>query len=66
MDLYTGLPSERKISWQGYANLIKAAWILIDIITIHPQLDYLETSTGYGIALLVEVGEIPIIYAGSM
>ncbi|KAH0607884.1 uncharacterized protein H6S33_001936 [Morchella sextelata] len=54
MDLYTGLPSERKITWQGYANLIKAAWILIDIITRHPQLDFLETSTAYGVELLVE------------
>jgi hypothetical protein len=64
MDLYTGLPSERKITWQGYANLIKAAWILIDIITRHPQLDFLETSTAYGVELLVEVGKILIIGCG--
>lgn len=56
MELYTGPPLKRKISSQGYANLLKAAWILIDIITKHPQLDYLETETGYGVKLLVEVG----------
>lgn len=56
MDLYTGPRLKCKISSQGYANLLKAAWILIDIITKHPQLDYLETNTGYGVKLLVEVG----------
>lgn len=43
------------ISKQGYADLIKASWILIDVIARHPQLNLLESSIRYEAELLADV-----------
>lgn len=41
---------------QGYADLRKSSWILIDVITRHPQLDLLDPGIRYDAELLAEVG----------
>lgn len=56
MNLYTDSSPGRAVPRQGYADFIKAAWILTDIITRYLELDFLETSMGYSVDLLVEVG----------
>lgn len=43
------------ISQQGYINLIKASWILIDVIARHPQLNLLDSDTRYNVELLANV-----------
>jgi hypothetical protein len=40
---------------QAYVNLIKASWILVDIIAVHPQLSYIETSVRFDVMRLTEV-----------
>lgn len=37
------------------ADLIKASWILIDVIARHPQLNLLESSIRYDAELLADV-----------
>jgi hypothetical protein len=39
----------------AYVNLIKASWILIDIITGHPQLPFFDSSTHFDVQLLSAV-----------
>lgn len=40
---------------QGYLDLIKASWILIDVIARHPQLNLLDTVVRGDVELLAEV-----------
>ena len=40
---------------QGYLDLVKASWILIDVIRRHPQLNLLNTGIRYEVELLAEV-----------
>lgn len=47
--------SERKLSKQGYADLVKASWILIDVIAQHPQLNLLGSDVRCDAELLAEV-----------
>lgn len=44
------------LSLQGYADLIKASWILIDVIARHPQLNLLDPGIRFDAELLAEVG----------
>lgn len=48
--------SDRKLSMQGYADLVKSSWILIDVIARHPQLNLLDPGVRYEAELLAEVG----------
>lgn len=48
--------SDRILSKQGYADLVKASWILIDVIARHPQLNLLDPGIRYDAELLAEVG----------
>lgn len=41
---------------QGYVDLIKASWILIDVIARHPQLNLLDSVVRCEVELLAEVG----------
>lgn len=59
MNLYVGSSSGQIISQQGYANLIKAAWILVDIIGRHPQLDFLDSGIRYEVVQLTQVSFPP-------
>lgn len=43
------------ISQQGYVDLIKASWILIDVIARHPQLNLLDSVVRCEVELLAEV-----------
>jgi hypothetical protein len=43
------------VSPQAYANLIKASWILIDIIASHPQVTFLKSSAQYEVQALSSV-----------
>lgn len=57
MNLYveSSLAAGQIISHQGYADLIKAAWILVDIIGRHPQLDFLDSGIRYEVVQLTQV-----------
>lgn len=57
MNLYVK-SSGQIISQQGYADLIKAAWILVDIIGRHPQLDFLDSGIRYEVVQLTQVSFI--------
>lgn len=59
MNLYIKSPSGEVVSQQGYADLIKAAWILVDIIGRHPQLDFLDSSIRYEVVQLTQVSFFP-------
>lgn len=59
MNLYVGSSSGQIISQQGYADLIKAAWILVDIIGRHPQLDFLDSGIRYEVVQLTQVSFPP-------
>lgn len=41
---------------QGFVDLIKASWILIDVIARHPQLNLLDSVVRCEVELLAEVG----------
>lgn len=43
------------VSQQGYINLIKSSWILIDVIVRHPQLNLLDSGIRYDVELLANV-----------
>ncbi|KAL4994953.1 ankyrin repeat-containing domain protein [Aspergillus recurvatus] len=45
-------PTTGAASPQAYANLIKASWILIDIIASHPQVIFLKSSAQYEVQAL--------------
>ena len=40
---------------QGYLDLVKASWILVDVIKRHPQLNLLNADIRYEVVLLAEV-----------
>lgn len=46
---------DHPLSNQGYLDLIKASWILIDVIARHPQLNLLDTAVRCDVELLAEV-----------
>jgi hypothetical protein len=41
---------------RGYIYLVKASWILVDIIVRHPQLNYLDSNVRILMMQLAEVG----------
>lgn len=43
------------VSQQGYINLIKASWILIDVIVRHPQLNLIDSGIRCDVELLANV-----------
>lgn len=45
------------ISVTAYTNLIKASWILVDIISCHPQISFLDSGTRYEAQLLAAVSQ---------
>lgn len=47
--------SKGPLNKQGYLDLIKASWILIDVIARHPQLNLLDTGVRCDVELLAEV-----------
>ena len=49
------MESEGQVSHEGYLNLLKASWILTDVITVHPQFGYIEASIQYEVMQLTEV-----------
>lgn len=51
--------ANKLVSKQGYADLIKASWILIDIIARHPQLNRLDATIRYDAVLLADVWYYP-------
>lgn len=55
MELYTPPVSDQCVPVSAYANLIKASWILIDIIAGHPQLSFFNSSTHFEVQLLSAV-----------
>jgi hypothetical protein len=55
MELYATPVSDHAVPLPAYTNLIKASWILIDIIACHPQLSFLDSSTHYEVQLLSAV-----------
>lgn len=55
MELPDGSPSNVTSSQQGYINLIKASWILIDVIARHPQLNLLDSGIRFDVELLANV-----------
>jgi hypothetical protein len=40
---------------QGYINLVKASWILIDVVVRHPQLSYLDNEVRIEVDALAAV-----------
>ncbi|RPB07542.1 hypothetical protein P167DRAFT_495646 [Morchella conica CCBAS932] len=54
-DLSAGLASDGRVSHQAYTNLVKASWILIDVIAKHPQFNLLDPSIQYDAEVLAEV-----------
>jgi hypothetical protein len=55
IELYATPVSDSAVPLLAYINLIKASWILIDIIACHPQLSFLNSSTHYEVQLLSAV-----------
>ena len=55
MQLNLGLGSGNTVSHSVYKSLIKASWILSDVITKHPQLNLLEAAMQYDVQALAEV-----------
>jgi hypothetical protein len=55
MEIYAMSKTESVVSVSGYADLIKASWILIDIINQHPQFHLSSTGTRYDVQLLAAV-----------
>lgn len=56
MELSARSLADITVSQQGYINLIKASWILIDVIVRHPQLNLLDSGIRYDVELLANVG----------
>ena len=52
MDLYAVSEPKKKIPLTAYANLVKASWILVDIIACHPQVPFIAASTHSEVQLL--------------
>jgi len=55
MQLNLGPGSGSAVSHAVYKSLIKASWILSDVITKHPQLNLLEAAIQYDVQALAEV-----------
>ena len=47
--------AEHEISLGGYTSLIKASWILLDIISCHPQAAFFSTTTRSEVQILSAV-----------
>ena len=45
MELYSISEPKKNVYLGAYANLIKASWILIDIIACHPQVPFIPADT---------------------
>jgi hypothetical protein len=54
MELYA-TPESDHVPVLAYTNLIKASWILVDIIACHPQRPFFDSSTRYDVELLSTV-----------
>lgn len=54
-DLAEVAVGDQTLPQQGYLDLIKASWILVDVIARHPQLNLLDTSVRYEVEILTEV-----------
>ena len=52
MELYAVTVPRQKVPLAAYANLIKASWILVDIIACHPQVPFIKASTHSEVQLL--------------
>lgn len=50
------------VSKTVYTHLIKASWILSDVITKHPQLSLLEATIHYEVQGLAEVRQLTRLY----
>lgn len=55
MELYTTLAPDQVIILSAYTNLIKASWILVDVIVCHPQLPFLDSTMHHEVQLLSAV-----------
>ena len=62
MELYTTSGPDRAITLSAYTNLIKASWILVDVIACHPQLPFLDSSMHYEVQLLSAVSYLSCAY----
>jgi hypothetical protein len=47
--------SDHAVSHLAYSSLVKATWILIDVIADHPQLSFLDSNGYYEVKLLSAV-----------
>ena len=52
MELYAVTVSQQKVPLAAYTSLIKASWILVDIIACHPQKPYIKANTHSEVQLL--------------
>lgn len=52
MEMYTISEPKKKVPLAAYSNLIKASWILVDIIACHPQVPFIAASTHSEVQLL--------------
>ncbi len=55
MDLYAVESLEQKVTLVAYTNMIKASWILIDIIARHPQMPFLSATAHAEVQILSTV-----------
>jgi len=55
MELYAISESGQAVPSQAYANLIKASWILVDVIARHPQQPFFDRNTQSEVLLLSAV-----------
>lgn len=55
MDISEVAVGDITLPLQGYLDLIKASWILVDVIARHPQLNLLDTTVRYEVEILTEV-----------
>lgn len=52
MESYTITEAKKEVPLAAYTNLIKASWILVDIIASHPQVPFIAASTHSEVQLL--------------
>lgn len=55
-------PDSGIVSNEGYGNLLKASWILTDVIAVHPQFGLIEASIQYEVMELTQVGLCEICF----
>jgi hypothetical protein len=60
MELYTTSAPNQAITLSAYTNLVKASWILVDVIACHPQLTFLDSSMHYEVQLLSAVSHLHV------